>query len=65
MTNEELERNLLTDAIMVGKATRDQMMAEAKQGTRILNIMEFRTLEKDIATCEAELAKMTPAPESA
>lgn len=58
MTEDQADRMMLVNAVIAGKAARDHMLAEAKAGRLVLNIAQYRELERNIVICETELAKM-------
>jgi hypothetical protein len=59
MTKEdELEKQMLTEAVTAGKLLRDELVRQAKQGPIVVaNFQKIRQLETDIKICEQELRK--------
>jgi hypothetical protein len=51
------ERQLMTDAVKLGKLVRAQKMLEARQGKRTLDFVEIRKLDMDIEQIEKELER--------
>lgn len=51
------ERQLMTDAVKLGKLARAQMMLEARQGKQTLDFVEIRKLDMDIEQIEKELER--------